>query len=130
MTVKYSDTARNAMLDALSTTYAASMKLRLYSGTEPTDESTALSGNTMLAEFTMAPSAAATGSKQFVPSTLTATAAAAGTATFYRVYNSAGTTCHEQGSVGQGTGDLSLDNTVITSGQTVNITSFTKTAPG
>lgn len=130
MAVTYSDTARNAMLDALSTTYAASAKLRIYNGTPPTDESTVLSGNTMLAEFTLAPSAAAAGSKQFVPSTLTATAAATGTATFYRIYNSAGSTCHEQGSVGQGSGDLSLDNTSITSGQTVNVTSFTKTAPG
>lgn len=130
MAVFYADTLRNAMLDAISTTFGATPKLRIYSGTAPADETAALSGNTLLAEFTLAPSAAATGSKQFVPSTLTATASAAGTASFYRIWNTGATTSFEQGTVGQGTGDLSLDNTSITSGQTVNITSFTKTAPG
>jgi hypothetical protein len=130
MAVSYADTLRNAMLDAISTTFGATPKLRIYSGTPPADETAALSGNTLLAEFTLAPSAAATGSKQFVPSTLTATASAAGTASFYRIWNTGATTSFEQGTVGQGTGDLSLDNTSITSGQTVNITSFTKTAPG
>lgn len=130
MTVAYADAARNAMLDALSTTYGASAILRIYSGTAPTDESTALSGNTLLASFTLSPGSASAGVKNFVPSTLTATAAATGTASFYRIYNSGGTTCYEQGTVGQGSGDLSIDNTSIASGQTVNVTAFNKTAPG
>jgi hypothetical protein len=32
-----------------------------------------------------------------------------------------------QGSVGQGTGDLSLDNTTISNGQTITINTFTLT---
>jgi hypothetical protein len=35
-----------------------------------------------------------------------------------------------QGSVGQGSGDLSLDNTTITASQTITISTFTLTAPG
>lgn len=101
MSVKNSDTLRNAELDAYSTTFGASAKLRFYAGTPPTDESTALSSNTLLAEFTLSPDAAAAGTKQFVPTALTVTATAAGLVRFYRIYNSAGSTCHEQGIVAQ-----------------------------
>lgn len=132
MTVQNSTTARNGLLDAISTAYGSTPKLRIYSGTMPATPATALSGNTLLAQFTMAPAAASGGSKDMIGGTLTVAAAAAGTAAFYRVYDSAGTNCHEQGSVTAtgGGGDLTLDNLSIASGQTVNITSFTKTAPG
>jgi hypothetical protein len=60
-----------------------------------------------------------------------ATADATGTATFFRLYNSQATknetTCFMQGSVGQGSGDLSLDNDSIVAGQSVTINTFTIT---
>jgi hypothetical protein len=52
---------------------------------------------------------------------------AGGLAAHFRVHNSAGTVCEIQGTVGQGTGDLQLDNTTLVAGQTVSITGFSLT---
>jgi hypothetical protein len=57
-----------------------------------------------------------------------ASASGAGVAASFRVYDTPGTTCHMQGAVGQGSGDLSLDNTNIASGQTVTVNTFQLTA--
>lgn len=135
MTVQFSTTVRNALLDVIETTMGTSVYLRIYSGTPPANPAAALSGNTMLWEKQLASdwaSAASAGSKALSSVPLTNTAAAAGTASFYRFYASDGTTCHEQGTVTAtgGGGDLTVDNTSIASGQTVNVTAFTKTAPG
>jgi hypothetical protein len=51
-----------------------------------------------------------------------------GVAAHFRIFDTPGTTCHMQGSVGQGSGDLSLDNTSIVATQSVTITAFTLTA--
>ena len=50
----------------------------------------------------------------------------AGTAAHFRIKTS-GAVCKMQGSVGQGSGDLQLDNTNIAAGQTITITAFTLT---
>jgi hypothetical protein len=70
--------------------------------------------------------AAASGAKA-KSGTWSATASATGTAAHFRLYDSGGSTCKIQGTVGAGSGDLSLDNTSITSGQTVTISTFTLT---
>jgi hypothetical protein len=130
--IQQSDTQRNARLDAISTTWGASPLFRIYSGTPPADETAALSGNTLLAVVTLTPAAASGGVKNMLGTTQSTTGAAAGTAAFYRVYQSNGTTCHEQGTVTAtgGGGDAIIDNTSIASGQTVQVTSFSKTEPG
>ena len=57
--------------------------------------------------------------------------AASGTAGYFRFYD-ASANCHMQGTITAtgGGGDMTLDNTNIAAGQTVNITGFTLTAPG
>lgn len=130
MAIQQSDTQRNARLDAISTTWGASPLFRIYNGTPPADESTALSGNTLLAVVTLTPASASGGVKNMLGSTQTTTGAAAGTASFYRVYKSDGTTSCEQGTVGTSGTDAIIDNTSIAVGQTVNVTSFSKTEPG
>jgi len=132
MTIYWSDTVRNAVLDAWESAIGTAAKVRIYSGAVPTDESTALGAQVMLAEFTLASdwaSAASAGSKALSGLPLSITAAAAGTAAFYRVYDSAGTVCHEQGTVGTSGADMTIDNTNVASGQTVRITAWSKTAP-
>jgi hypothetical protein len=129
MTVTSSTAVKNARLDAINATWGASAKLRLYSGTPPANAGASLSGNTLLVEVTPAPASASAGTKDMLGGTKTNTAAAAGTAAFYRVYDSAGTTCHEQGTVGTSGTDLVIDNTTIALAQTVNFTTFTKTEP-
>lgn len=129
MAVTTSTIVKNGRLDAIATGWGATPKLRLYSGTMPASASSSLSGNTMLVEVTPAPALAASGVKDMLGGTKTAAAAAAGTASFYRVYDIGGTTCHEQGSVGTSGADLTIDNTTIAAAQNVNFNSFTKTEP-
>lgn len=131
MTVQWSVSLRNSMLDSITTALGAAWKLKIRTGAQPADVATASSG-TILATFTPTAAAAATGSKTMVTSTpVSVTATAGGVAGHYELTTSADVVV-ERGSVtltGSG-GDLTMDNTNITSGQTVQITGFTKTAPG
>jgi len=128
MAVQLSVSARNARLDSIETTVGTTAKLQIRTGAQPADCSTADSG-TLLCEITL-PSdwmnAAATGQKTKL-GVWTGTASAGGTAAHFRLKDNAGTTTHIQGSVGQGTGDMSLDNTTITNGQTITVNSFSLT---
>lgn len=132
MSIFLSDAVRNARLDSIETTIGTAPLLRIYSGTAPADESTALSGNTLLAECTL-PSdwmaAAALGSKSKSGTWQDSSANATGTATFYRLYDSTGTTCHLQGSVTAtgGGGDMTVDNTSFATGQSFTVTSYSWT---
>lgn len=128
MTIQFSVEVRNARLDAIEAVIGTAPKLRIYSGSPPANTAAAATG-TLLVDMTL-PSdflAAASGGSKTLNGTWSATGAANGIAGYYRVWNSVLTLCHEQGTVGQGTGDLSLDNTNIATGQAVNVTAFTKT---
>lgn len=131
MAVQLSAGVRNARLDAIESTIGTAAKLEIRSGAQPANCATADSG-TLLASMTL-PSdwmaAASAGSKAMSGTWQDASADAAGTAGHFRIKDSAGTTCHLQGSVTAtgGGGDLTLDNTSIASGQSVSITSFTLT---
>lgn len=134
MALQFSTAARNAILDAIETAAGVSAKLVIYSGSLPATCATA-DGGSVLVTFNLASdwaAAAASGSKNFNNTPLSTTASASGTAGHWRLLDSAGTTCHMQGTLtaSGGGGDMTLDNTNIASGQTVNVTSFTLTAPG
>jgi hypothetical protein len=132
MALQYSVSTRNALLDAIETAIGTSAVLKIRTGAAPADCAAADSG-TVLATLNL-PSdwmaAAASGSKAKSGTWEDLTADASGTAAHFRLYASDGTTCHIQGTVGQGSGDLSLDNTAIVSGQKVTITGFTLNAGG
>lgn len=126
MALQYSVSVNNARLDAVESTTGASAKLRIYSGAAPANCAAAATG-TLLVEMAlpadwMTAAAAASKSKN---GTWTGTGAAAGTAGYFRIVDNAGTTAHIQGTCGQGTGDMSLDNTNIAIGQTVTVNTFT-----
>lgn len=136
MAIYWSDTVRNATLDAWETAIGTGAIVRIYGGSVPADEAASLGSATLLAGFALASdwaSAAASGSKSLSGTPLSTTgetAAGTGTtATFYRVYASDGTTCHEQGTVGTSGADMTIDSATIADGQTVRITSWSKTAP-
>lgn len=139
MAIQFSTAVRNAMLEAIEATIGASAVLCLYSGAVPASPAAGIGASLELARFSLAADWASDASGGVMalaglPLTTTGEAAAgAGTAcTYYRFWDSTVTTCHEQGTVtnpGLG-GDLTLDNTSIASGQTVNIVTFSKTAPG
>ncbi|MBV8895537.1 MAG: hypothetical protein JO051_03420 [Acidobacteriaceae bacterium] len=133
MAIQLSTTVRNAMLDAMESAIGTSAKIFILTGAQPSNCASAQTG-TKLVEFDLASDWAAnasSGSKAFNSITGT-TAVATGTAGHYRLYASDGTTCHEQGTITAtgGGGDMTIDNTSINSGQTVNVTGWTWTEPG
>lgn len=120
---------RNLAADAVLA-QANSGSLRIYSGTAPTDANTALSGNTLLAQLTMAATAfGAASSGVATAGTITAdsSADATGTATFFRVLGSNGTTVVFQGTVGTSGAELNLNSVSIVTGGNVAVTSLTYT---
>lgn len=128
--LKYAALAKNAKLDALATYAGTSAKLRIYSGTKPANPDTGIGAATMLSEHTCNASAfaaAASGGVLTANAIGNATAAATGTAAWYRLWKSNGTTPVLDGTVGTATSDMILDNTSINSGQTVAISSLTIT---
>jgi hypothetical protein len=128
MALGYASGLRNAQLDAITTFAGNSGKLRIYNGTRPATGGTA---TTLLAELTcnatFAP--AASGAVLTLNAiTQDASADATGTATWFRLVKSDGTTHVLDGDVGTSGSDLNLNSTSITSGATVSVTSFTITA--
>lgn len=136
MTVKYSATVRNAQLEAKETAIGTAPILRVYNGSLPANCAATIGASTLLGEGTL-PSdwaAAASGGAKAKSGTWTITGqsgASTGTAmTYYRIWDSAGTTCHEQGSitVTGGGGDMTVDNTSIANAQVMTVNTFTTTA--
>lgn len=128
MALAFSTAVRNAMLDAIATQASSSCKLRFYNGTRP---ATGGSATTLLAELTcnatFAPSAS--GAVLTLNSITSDTSAdATGTATWFRIVKSDGTTHIMDGNVGTSGSDLNMDTVSFTLGGTVAVTSFTITA--
>lgn len=133
MTVQLNVTTRNARLDTIESTNGASCSLEIRTGAQPATCATAGSG-TILATINLPAdwmNAAASGQKTLLGSWADASADNTGTAAHFRVYNSQATkdntTCFMQGSVGQGSGDLSVDNASFVAAQSFTITAFTWT---
>ncbi len=131
MAIQLSTAVRNARLDAIESTIGASAILRIRTGAPPATCATADSG-TVLATLNLPAdwmAAAAAGAKALSGTWQDASADAAGTAAHFRLYDSAGTTCHLQGTVTAtgGGGDMTVDNAVLAAGQQFNVTSFTLT---
>ncbi len=131
MAIQESVAVRNAKGNAYEATIGTAPILKIRTGAQPATCATADSG-TVLATITL-PSdwynAFGSGTSTKIGTWEDTSADAAGTAAHYRLYDSAGTTCHEQGSVTAtgGGGDLTLDNNVLASGQDVVITSWNRT---
>lgn len=136
MSIQLSNVAVKAMLDALTALMNAggAGKLRIYSGTKPTDVDTALSGNTLLIDFALNATAFAASTDANPNALATANsitgvnASATGTATFYRILNNAGTAI-EQGTVGTSGADCIITTTSVVSGAPCTVTSLTNTMP-
>lgn len=130
--LSYTDAVRNARLDEITAAIGASGLLRIYDGTIPADADTAVGAQTLLAELplsaTAAP-AAAGGVLTFNAITSDTNANATGTASWFRITTSGGAAVLDGDvtTTGVGTGDLLLDSTSISAGQTVNVSSLTIT---
>jgi hypothetical protein len=128
MSIQLSTAVRNARLDAIETTIGTAAILKIRTGSAPANCAAADSG-TVLVTITL-PSdwlaAASSGSKAKSGTWEDTSADNTGTAAHFRIYDSAGTTCHIQGTVTAtgGGGDMTVDSTSITTGQDVVVTSF------
>lgn len=134
MALQFSSNVRNSMLDSIESTVGVTAVVRIFAGTLPASCATANAGTNLVTWNLNSDwaSNASAGSKAFSSTPLSSNAVATGTAGYFRLYAADGTTCHMQGTVtltGSG-GDMTLDNTSINSGQNVQITSWTLTAPG
>jgi hypothetical protein len=119
---------RNNMLDEITARAGASALLRIYDGSRPATGGTA---TTLLAELTCNSTFAAAASGGVLTLnaiTSDSSANATGTATWFRIVQSGGSTHVLDGNVGTSGSDLNLNTTSIVSGATVSISSFTITA--
>lgn len=104
--------------------------LRIYDGSQPSTADTAITSQVLLAELrfsTPAFGAATNGAATANSITPDSSANASGTATWFRALQSNGTTAVFDGSVGTSLANIVLSSTSISSGETVDITSFTYT---
>jgi hypothetical protein len=128
MAIQLSVAARNARLDAIETELGASPVLKLFTGAQPANVAAANSGAELCSMNLPADAFAAAASGVKAKSgTWSGTGIAVGDAAHYRIYKNDGTTCVVQGSVGEGSGDLSLDNDSIAVGQAVAVSSYSLT---
>ena len=130
MAIKYDTTTRNDMLDELTARVGTSGLLRIYNGSRPANVATAITSQTLLVALTTNASAfaaAASGGILTASAISNGTAAATGTASWFRLFRSNGTTAIMDGDVSTSGADLNLNNTSIATGQTVSVTAFTVT---
>ena len=131
MALQFGTTLRNALCNQCETTISTAPILRILTGSAPAACGTAETG-TILAELTL-PSdwmaAAAAGAKAKSGTWQEASANAAGTAGYFRILESTGTTTSVQGTVTDtgGGGDMTLDNAVLALAQVVTVNTFTLT---
>lgn len=119
---------RSEMLSALIDN-ANSGKLRIYSGTRPTNADTALAGNTLLAELTMNATSFTESGGVLTANAITSdsSADATATATFARLMQSDGSTVVADLSVGTSGTEVVLNTTSIVTAAVVSCSSFTLT---
>lgn len=126
---KRGNTAVNAAADAVCA-LANSGLLRIYDGVQATDATTAVGAQVLLAELTMnatAFGAAVAGVATANAITSDSSANATGTASWFRLVKSDGTTVLFDGSVGTSGCNLNLATTSIVSAATVSVSAFTYT---
>jgi hypothetical protein len=124
--LKYSNGTRDAQQQGLITYAGSNALINIYSGTQPANANTAISTQTLLVSLPISGSFGTDSNGTITLSSVTsANATATGTATFFRIFKSDGTTVVMDGSVGTSGADMNLDNTSIATGQTVTITSGT-----
>lgn len=130
MALAFAATTRNGWLDSVNTLLnagAGAALIRIYDGTRP---ATGGAATTLLAELTCtdpAAAAAASGVLTFSAITQDSSANATGTATWFRMVDSAGTFVLD-GDVGTSGSDLNLTSTSIVATEAVSISSATITA--
>ena len=123
MTMGIDTTSRNAILNQLVTDAGSGALLSFYTGTRPATGA-ALSGNTLLSQHTCSSTlGTVSGGVLTLNAVGSATAGNTGTATWARLTTSGGTFVADFSvTASGGGGDITINNTSISSGGTVTIT--------
>ena len=131
MAVQFSVAVRNGQLDAVETVIGTLPVVKIRTGAVPANCAAADSGTVLWTETLASDwaAAAASGSKAWNNLPISGSVDADGTPGHYRLYASDGTTCGEQGTVTitGGGGDMTVDSTTWTTGQTFQITGKSQT---
>lgn len=133
MALRLPTALRNSRGDAVTSLAGNGALLRIYAGTIPTDANTAIGAQTLLGTLTCgSPFAAAASGGVVTANAITQDSAAdaTGTAAFFRLFASNGTTVVMDGTVGTSGADLNLTTVSVTSGQPIQVTSFVLTEGG
>ncbi len=128
MVRQYSNGVRDGKRQSVEATIGASPKFRILTGTPPANCAAAQTG-TLLGEIDLpadwlSHDGAGTSNKN---GTWQTNAIAAGVAGYYRIVDNAGTTCHEQGTIGTSGADAIIDNDNVNIGQGVTVIVYTVT---
>jgi hypothetical protein len=129
LNAKLANVGANAAADAVCV-LANTGYLRIYDGTQAADADTAVGAQVLLAELRFGATAfagAAAGVATANAITPDSSANASGTASWFRVLKSDGTTALWDGSVGTATANLILNSVAISSGAAVSVSAFTFT---
>lgn len=124
MAFQFGATLRNNQVSQIQNTIGASGTLKVFSGAEPANCAAADPAGLLATIALPASFLTSTGGVTTIAGVWSVAASAGGTAASFRMYDGSAV-CHVQGNV---TTDLVLNNTNITTGQTVQVTSFTVTA--
>src|SRR5574337_2051313 len=123
MAFQFGAALRTNRVSQIQSTVGSSGVLKIFSGAEPAN-CAAADPSGLLATITLpATFLTSSGGVTTLAGTWSASASATGTAATFRIYDGS-SVCHVQGNC---TTDLVLNNTSITSGQTVSVTSFAVT---
>lgn len=133
MAVQQSVAVRNAKNDSVETTIGTGPLLKVFAGAQPANcaaaDAGASLGNGTLPSDWASNSAAGVKAKSGTWTVTGTAAAGAGTVIgHYRIYDSTGATCHEQGDCAIGSGTMQFDNTSIANGQVATVNSYNRTA--
>ena len=124
--LKYSNGTRDAQQTGLITYAGSAAIIKLYDGTQPTNANTAVSTQVLLVSLNISGTFGTDSNGTITLSSVTnGTAVATGTASWFRITKSDGTTVVMDGSVGTSSADMILNNTSIATSQTVSISSGT-----
>lgn len=125
MAIQYGVNFRNAGLNGKAASLGTAATLKIFSGGVPANCAAADPAG-LLCTMTLpaAPFGTASAGSMAFAGTWSGTASASGTAAAHRIYDSGGN-CAAQGNV---TSDLVLNNTSISSGQTITVTGYTLTS--
>jgi hypothetical protein len=131
--VRITQTLRNAMLAPMLTAIDAGAgpgTIKFYTGTQPANGDTALSGNTLLGTLTCTDPAGAiaTGTLTFSTITEDSVADATGTATWARIQDSTGANCFDVDVATSGA-TINLNTVAIVAGGPIRITSGSISIP-